>query len=232
MRSVRQRASTTEDRSIAVRDLTFHYRTTGDSAAPPVVMLHGIMGHARERHALVQSLASTNRMYVVDQRGHGRTDWAAHYSPSAMAVDVIALVEALELEHPRVIGHSMGGMAAMIAAARCRVSEDFGGAPQHCSARMTRHETAHDSAVRSTFLNAAQAQAHKRYVFLLSVIACLPGEQLMKCARRRRRAFERSGESTGINRNTKIAAPRQLLDNVSRILSSRAIESHRANACG
>jgi pimeloyl-ACP methyl ester carboxylesterase len=113
-----QPASTSEDRTISVRDLTFHYRTIGDPAAPPVVMLHGIMGHAREWDVLVQYLASTHRMYVVDQRGHGRTDWAEQYSASAMAADLIALVEGLELALPTIIGHSMGGMAAMLAAAR------------------------------------------------------------------------------------------------------------------
>jgi pimeloyl-ACP methyl ester carboxylesterase len=104
MQSATQPASTTEDHSISVRDLTFHYRTIGDPAAPPVVMLHGIMGHAREWDVLVQTLASTHRIYVVDQRGHGRTDWAEHYSASAMADDLIALVEALELAHPTIIG--------------------------------------------------------------------------------------------------------------------------------
>ena len=118
MRLVTPPASTTADGNIAVRDLTFHYRATGDPAAPPVVMLHGIMGHAREWDVVVQSLASTYRVYAVDQRGHGLTDWAEHYSATAMADDLIALVEALELDHPSVIGHSMGGMAAMLAAAR------------------------------------------------------------------------------------------------------------------
>jgi esterase len=118
MRSATRLGPTSENRTISVRDLTFHYRTVGDPAASPVVMLHGIMGHAREWDVLVHSLASTRRMYVVDQRGHGRTDWAEHYSASAMADDLIALVERLGLEQPAIIGHSMGGMVAMHAAAR------------------------------------------------------------------------------------------------------------------
>jgi pimeloyl-ACP methyl ester carboxylesterase len=98
--------------------LRFHYRVVGDRAAPPVVMLHGIMGHSREWDVLVESLASTYLVIVVDQRGHGETQWASEYTAAVMADDLIALIEQLGLVEPRVVGHSMGAMAAMLAAAR------------------------------------------------------------------------------------------------------------------
>ena len=108
----------TEDRYVKVRNLRFHYRVVGDPSNPPVVVLHGIMGHAREWDVLVGVLAATHRVFAVDQRGHGESDWVEEYTASVMADDLLALVEALDLRRPSVIGHSMGAMAAMLAAAR------------------------------------------------------------------------------------------------------------------
>ena len=35
------------DERVSLNGLRFHYTAWGDPAAPPVVMLHGITGHAR-----------------------------------------------------------------------------------------------------------------------------------------------------------------------------------------
>jgi esterase len=109
-------AITCEDRYTVVNGLRFHYRVVGDVDAPPILVLHGIMGHSREWDALVDSLASTWRVFAIDQRGHGETEWATEYSPAVMADDVIRFVEREELAPVPIVGHSMGGMAAMLAA--------------------------------------------------------------------------------------------------------------------
>lgn len=109
---------TAADRFLSIDGLRFHYRDVGDPAAPAVIVLHGIMGHAREWDTLVTALVASHRVIVVDQRGHGLTDWADEYTAAAMADDLIAVIERLNLSRPAVIGHSMGGIAAMVAAAR------------------------------------------------------------------------------------------------------------------
>jgi esterase len=105
------------DRFVHLGRLRFHYRDCGPPAAPPVMVLHGIMGHAREWDVLTEALARRFRVLVVDQRGHGETDWAEEYTAAALSGDLAALIELLGLPPVRLIGHSMGGMAAALCAA-------------------------------------------------------------------------------------------------------------------
>jgi pimeloyl-ACP methyl ester carboxylesterase len=60
-----------QGRYVEVKGLRFHYRMVGDADAPPVVMPHGSMGHAREWDTLVTQLAKDRCMFVVDQRNQG-----------------------------------------------------------------------------------------------------------------------------------------------------------------
>lgn len=106
------------DRFVTIGTQKLHYRDVGDPAAPPVVMLHGIMGHAREWDVLVGALAGDHRMIVLDQRGHGESDWSDDYTASALADDLLGLIGHVGLLRTSVIGHSMGGMAALLAAER------------------------------------------------------------------------------------------------------------------
>lgn len=102
--------------------LRLHYRVLGVNERPdhepPVIMLHGIMGHAREWDGLVEPLSARHRVVVPDQRGHGASDRAAEYSPAVLADDVVALIEHLGEPRVSVVGHSMGGMAALMLASR------------------------------------------------------------------------------------------------------------------
>nr|WP_255459735.1 alpha/beta hydrolase [Micrococcus sp. TA1] len=81
-------------------------------------MLHGLLGHAREWDPAVAELAVTHQVWVLDQRGHGLSDWAGDYARSTMAEDLIAWLEAVGLDRPVVIGHSMGATVVLLAAAR------------------------------------------------------------------------------------------------------------------
>jgi pimeloyl-ACP methyl ester carboxylesterase len=82
------------------------------------VLLHGLMGHAREWDVAVRELAATHQVWALDQRGHGLSDWAEDYSRSTMADDLIAWLETVGLDSPAVMGHSMGATVALLAAAR------------------------------------------------------------------------------------------------------------------
>src|SRR5206468_2638983 len=80
--------------------LRFHYVTWGPDSAPPVLLLHGITGHARTWDALARDLSADFRVIALDQRGHGDSDRApdADYRVATMAGDVERFVEALGLE--------------------------------------------------------------------------------------------------------------------------------------
>lgn len=97
--------------------LVMHYRVRGKRDAPPLLLLHGIMGNAWEWDAAVAKLAPHFRVYTPDQRGHGRTGWTRPYTAVQLGCDAVALVRALDLWDVTLVGHSMGGIASIHAAA-------------------------------------------------------------------------------------------------------------------
>jgi pimeloyl-ACP methyl ester carboxylesterase len=103
--------SAPRDLQIAVGGLRFHYVAWGPESAPPVLLLHGITGHARTWDALARDLAADFRVIALDQRGHGDSDRAPDgaYRVATMAGDVEAFVETLGLERFALVGLSMGG---------------------------------------------------------------------------------------------------------------------------
>lgn len=106
-----------EDCSAVFNGVRLHYRVAGDPQASPVVILHGIMGHGREWDVLTAALAPAHQVVVLDQRGHGRSAWASDYTAATMSTDLLTVIDGLALDRPAVVGHSLGAMVAMLAAA-------------------------------------------------------------------------------------------------------------------
>jgi len=103
-----------KDRFIVCNRLRFHYREWGDAGAPPVVLLHGLRGHAHTWDNVAPVLVRHARVLALDQRGRGESDWTADYSLGAMADDLAAFAGALHLERFMLIGHSLGGRTAFV----------------------------------------------------------------------------------------------------------------------
>ncbi|MBB5495646.1 alpha/beta fold hydrolase [Nocardiopsis metallicus] len=86
-------------------------------AGPPVVILHGLAGSAREFWPTARALAPLFRVLLVDQRGHGRsTSRPADTSREAFVADTVAVIEELADSPVRLVGHSMGAHTAMLTA--------------------------------------------------------------------------------------------------------------------
>ncbi len=102
-------------RNLVARHHRFHFLEWGDRSSPTVLALHGgnQSGHSWD----LVSLALANRYHVValDQRGHGDSEWArdADYSAKAMADDIAAICDAVDIVNPIIMGHSMGGLNTM-----------------------------------------------------------------------------------------------------------------------
>lgn len=111
-------ADTEHGQFIEANGLRFHYRVLGRPDAPPVLFLHGIMGHSYEWDVLLADLATGYRVVALDQRGHGLTQWAESYTPADMAADIPPVLDALGLQRPHLVGHSMGAIVSMLTAAR------------------------------------------------------------------------------------------------------------------
>lgn len=89
-------------------------------SAPPVVLAHGWTGTAGRMLPLARALASEGvSSLTFDVRGHGRSDPARFVTARHFRDDVSAAVDWLferTGERPVVVGHSMGGSAAILAA--------------------------------------------------------------------------------------------------------------------
>jgi pimeloyl-ACP methyl ester carboxylesterase len=80
---------------------------------PPVILLHGLFGAARNLGVIARGLAPDYRVVALDLRNHGDSPNAAGMTYAAMAEDVLETAGALGLHRLPVIGHSMGGKTAM-----------------------------------------------------------------------------------------------------------------------
>ncbi|NED10169.1 alpha/beta hydrolase [Streptomyces sp. SID9124] len=90
----------------------------GGGPGRPLLLLHGLAGHAGEWDALAELLAPRHRLVAVDQRGHGASERRPQdVSRTAYVDDVVAVVRDLGLERPVLIGQSLGGHTAMLTAA-------------------------------------------------------------------------------------------------------------------
>ena len=91
-------------------------RGCGDPKAPLLLFVHGFSLDMTTWHEQWIDLSVDFRCVLMDQRGHGRSDRAAHgdLSLRAMGRDVGAVLDAIAPDRSAiVVGHSMGGMAAI-----------------------------------------------------------------------------------------------------------------------
>jgi pimeloyl-ACP methyl ester carboxylesterase len=93
--------------------LRVHYQQVGEG--PDVVMVHGLTGNLAVWHLrIVPELADRSRVLTYDLRGHGHSDTPpSGYSVDAMAEDLLALLDALGIERPLIVGHSYGADIAL-----------------------------------------------------------------------------------------------------------------------
>jgi len=97
--------------------LALHSVRYGDEDAPGLVILHGLLGSARNWTAAAKDLARSYSVHVLDLRNHGQSPWADDCTFPSMAADVLAYLDAHGLERPALLGHSLGGKVAMRLAA-------------------------------------------------------------------------------------------------------------------
>jgi len=92
------------------------YATYG--SGPPVILLHGGLGHSGNWGYQIPALVSSGyHVVVIDSRGHGRsTRDERPYSYEQMASDVMAVMDALHLEKVALVGWSDGACIALILA--------------------------------------------------------------------------------------------------------------------
>ncbi len=84
-------------------------------AKPPLMIVHGLFGSARNWGVIARRMAADRRVIAPDMRNHGDSPWQASHGYDDLAADLAALIEATGGPMD-VVGHSMGGKAAMMLA--------------------------------------------------------------------------------------------------------------------
>lgn len=109
---------------LQIDGINVHYYRAGQAGGPPVMLLHGFSDAGRSWTRLAQVLALHHYLVALDAAGHGRSGGPEHGFRERAASDVLQAMEALHLDRPVLVGHSMGaataGEVAAIASDRLR----------------------------------------------------------------------------------------------------------------
>lgn len=88
---------------------TLHY---DGPAGTPLLIAHGLYGSARNWGVIAKRLSAERPVIAVDMRNHGSSPWYDSQSYPDMAADLAQVID----QPMDVLGHSMGGKAAMVLA--------------------------------------------------------------------------------------------------------------------
>lgn len=95
-------------RQIRAGDVELHVAEAG--IGPPVLLVHGWPQHWWSWRKVIPELARTHRVICPDLRGHG---WSqaprGSYAKATLAADLLALLDALEIDQATYVGHDWGG---------------------------------------------------------------------------------------------------------------------------
>jgi len=90
-----------------------HYGQQGNPSGRPVILLHGFSDSWFSYSTVLPLLDNKYRVYVLDQRGHGKSDRPMRgYYFRHFAADVLAFMDAKNLKRATIVGHSMGSLVA------------------------------------------------------------------------------------------------------------------------
>jgi pimeloyl-ACP methyl ester carboxylesterase len=100
-------------RFIEVDGARLHYLDRG--TGPVVVIVHGLAGNLRNFYELVDKLAATCRVVVVDRPGSGYSTMMSGEHPAlrGQATIIARFLDRLGLDRPLLVGHSLGGALSL-----------------------------------------------------------------------------------------------------------------------
>ncbi|MFL6628149.1 MAG: alpha/beta fold hydrolase [Vitreoscilla sp.] len=109
---------------MAARDATaagaadLAYEVSGERGRPALLLVHGGTASRRAWDLVTPALRASHRVVAVDLRGHGQSPAPdSGYSALQLGTDVGRVIEQLRPGAITVVGHSLGGMAAIHLAA-------------------------------------------------------------------------------------------------------------------
>lgn len=91
--------------------MQLHHQCHG--AGFPLIILHGLLGSSDNWQGISRKLADTRRVCAVDLRNHGRSPHDEKFGYEVMSQDLLEFMTGQEMGRANILGHSMGGKAAM-----------------------------------------------------------------------------------------------------------------------
>lgn len=111
-------AAPVTDATVEVNGCTIAYRCWGNPGNPGVVLVHGGAAHSRWWDHVAPFFSDECCVIALDLSGHGDSGRRSRYSTGDWADEVLAVADRVTgAEPPVVAAHSMGGFAAICAAA-------------------------------------------------------------------------------------------------------------------
>lgn len=93
--------------------IKIHYTRTGGDK-PSIVLSHGVTDDGLCWTPVAEALATDYDVIMVDSRGHGRSEATkGGYGPATQAADLYGVIEALGLQRPLLLGHSLGAITSL-----------------------------------------------------------------------------------------------------------------------
>jgi esterase len=86
---------------------------TQNPEAQSMLILHGFLGSCDNWLTVSKQLATKFRVFLIDQRNHGRSPWTDVHDYAGMAEDLKDFIDSQQLIRPILVGHSMGGKTVM-----------------------------------------------------------------------------------------------------------------------
>ncbi|MDD2894094.1 MAG: alpha/beta fold hydrolase [Halothiobacillaceae bacterium] len=103
--------------------LKLHYEILG--RGEPLIILHGLFGSSANWRSIAAGLAPPEhsqhgcwQVVLPDLRNHGASPHSPTHRYTDMVGDILGLMDTLKLERAHILGHSLGGKAAMLLASR------------------------------------------------------------------------------------------------------------------
>jgi pimeloyl-ACP methyl ester carboxylesterase len=94
------------------------YEASGDKDKSVLLLIHGGTASRRAWDLVTPALRANYRIIAVDMRGHGQSPAPdSGYSAVQLSADINRVIDELALDQITVVGHSLGGMAAIFLAA-------------------------------------------------------------------------------------------------------------------
>ncbi|HEX6288382.1 MAG TPA: alpha/beta hydrolase [Herpetosiphonaceae bacterium] len=107
-----EHSATQHGHSIRANDLDIYYQEHGQGR--PLLLIHGGALTSESWQLYRAAFAERYRVITPDSRGHGRTrNPTGSMSFGLLADDMVALVQALDLQKPLICGYSDGGQVAL-----------------------------------------------------------------------------------------------------------------------